>query len=263
MELYNENPRVTFREPPTHEWLYDDYYDDPGHLIDLRGENIASKPPVPRTANKPTANQLRIRGGSVHVKHKNEEKKQKPRATYKDIFRMSAELDNWIETGVQLQQALKAMISPPSGEILHQSISDGLRDTTRQVFPHNPPECHTCGWTSVCRVTSPDNPNNNGGRPYFICLNPDCNWAGVRGFGKGFLVFADVRGNLPWNPECWCGYSSKLVLHNPQSNGGRRRLFLCCRLGQCNFYELLTDERYKPITVSPEDLHFYIRHRIF
>ncbi|KAI1430504.1 hypothetical protein GGR50DRAFT_208068 [Xylaria sp. CBS 124048] len=99
------------------------------------------------------------------------------------------------------------------------------------------PQCR-CGADGILFYVQPDNPNGNAGRPYFKCA--DC---------QRFLFFCDARGNDPTNPACFCGNSSKRQVtgvNKPRPG----RLFYVCRLKNCDYYEVCTDEGGNDVCIS-------------
>ncbi|UZP45208.1 hypothetical protein NXS19_013020 [Fusarium pseudograminearum] len=129
-------------------------------------------------------------------------------------------------------------------------ISSPWNDITLAPAPEFPPPCFQCKSPSKRHITSPSNTNGNAYRPYYKC--PNC---------PKFLCFADTRGNIPSNPPCQCGKSSKLQAAgwNSEIPGG---LHFVCRLGTCGYYDLALDRNKEHIVLSWEEVNNWIGARL-
>ena len=108
--------------------------------------------------------------------------------------------------------------------------------------PTTAPDCRQCGGPSFLLKTRSSNRNGNAGRPYYKCLL--CN---------KFLVFNDVRGNNVRNPPCHFGASSKMQISGAHKNVPRGLHFVC-RLGKCDFYQAVTDDNQRQISLREDSL---------
>ncbi|MBE3050124.1 hypothetical protein IMZ48_48030 [Candidatus Bathyarchaeota archaeon] len=114
--------------------------------------------------------------------------------------------------------------------------------------PPSPPACRLCGSPSEQRHALASNPNGNEDRPYYKCTRDGCD---------RWLVFNDERGNLPDNPECHCGASSKMQAAGPRKD---RSLHFVCRLGMCDYFFHLVNEQGRWVCV--DELAFYELRRL-
>ncbi|KAK4140679.1 uncharacterized protein C8A04DRAFT_14705, partial [Dichotomopilus funicola] len=105
-----------------------------------------------------------------------------------------------------------------------------------------PPLCHRCGRRSERFLTRRSNRKGNANRPFYKCQRCD-----------KFLCFADRRGNIPDNPSCHCGASSKQQLAGREKKVPRGVHFVC-RLGECDFYQPHFDRSGRQVTVDDDDL---------
>ncbi|RBR15430.1 hypothetical protein FVER53590_09337 [Fusarium verticillioides] len=104
--------------------------------------------------------------------------------------------------------------------------------------PSLPPVCFVCNNRSRRLVTRSSNRNGNAGRPYHKCTN--C---------QKFLGFADLRGNSPDNPPCYCSESSKAQVTG-ENGGSPGRLHYVCRLGTCDYYAERVDQENEQVRFS-------------
>ncbi|CVL02063.1 uncharacterized protein FMAN_08183 [Fusarium mangiferae] len=111
-------------------------------------------------------------------------------------------------------------------------------DIPLALAPSLPPACFVCNNPSRRLVTRSSNRNGNAGRPYHKCTN--C---------RRFLGFADVRGNSPDNPPCYCRESSKAQVTG-QNSGSPGRLHYVCRQGTCDYYAEGVGQNNKQISFS-------------
>lgn len=98
--------------------------------------------------------------------------------------------------------------------------------------------CRFCGWTDLLyRVVAHDNPNNNAGRPYCVCVNPRCSNvinSPPQYPYRGWVSWCDDRGILPGNPPCRCGRVSRRD-HTRERPGLPSQIFFTCSTGACHF----------------------------
>jgi hypothetical protein len=140
--------------------------------------------------------------------------------------------------------ASSSSVSTPSPVSSHQQHSAESPSTTNETAQSQPalqplanaaptpqtvPQCIKCGHTASRMITSRGNSNGNALRPYYKCVPCD-----------KFCCFDDLRGNDPTNPLCYCGLSSKTQASSINKTL-RRQLYYVCRVGNCNYYEVVTD----------------------
>ena len=89
------------------------------------------------------------------------------------------------------------------------------------------PRCRKCKSITKKTHTKPDNPNGNGGRPYFKCMS--C---------MTFSCFGDMRGISDRNPACECSAHrvSRAVLGRKwEERIEGRACYYRCAVGGCRF----------------------------
>ena len=93
------------------------------------------------------------------------------------------------------------------------------------TFPlAQPPTCLTCGHPGdLVPAARRSNPIGNAGRPYYICSR------GRHG-SDTWITFDDNSGIVAGNPQCYCGYISRLS--NRRDGDGQ---FYSCPVGRCRF----------------------------
>lgn len=92
------------------------------------------------------------------------------------------------------------------------------------LFP--PPDCLNCTSTTVPYITKHNNPNGNGGRPYYKCIKCPAE--------RAFCTFADKRNVDPSNPPCGCHRDSRGEVSSPAKG---QRVFYKCWQAKCRFWE--------------------------
>jgi hypothetical protein len=116
--------------------------------------------------------------------------------------------------------------------------------------PQTAPQCTKCGHTASRMITSRGNSNGNALRPYYKCVPCD-----------KFCCFDDLRGNDPTNPLCYCGLSGKTQASSINKTP-RRQLYYVCRVGNCSYYEVVTDLNGKAHFVEDEVVDLMISLRL-
>ena len=98
-------------------------------------------------------------------------------------------------------------------------------------LPTSPYQCRYCDSTDLeYRVVKPGNRLGNDGRPYYVCVNPDCpKVRNLDGHDRGWVTWDDNIGVDPRNPQCKCGRSSR----EDVANAGYH--FWTCSTGRCDF----------------------------
>lgn len=103
------------------------------------------------------------------------------------------------------------------------------------TLPYRPPtspyQCRYCDSTDLqYGVVKPGNRLGNVGRPYYICVNPQCySVTNSDHHMRGWVTWDDNIGIDPRNPLCECGRSSR----EDRANAGHR--FWTCSTGRCDF----------------------------
>ncbi|KAG7403635.1 hypothetical protein Forpe1208_v016332 [Fusarium oxysporum f. sp. rapae] len=115
------------------------------------------------------------------------------------------------------------------------TLSSNVLNLVLAPAPTHPPICFMCNSPSQRFITRSSNRNGNAGRPFDKCTN--C---------RKFLGFADERGNVPDNPLCHCGESSKTQV-NGQNRGNPGGLHFVCRLGTCDYYAVGMNRNHEQI----------------
>ncbi|KAI5305307.1 Slx4p interacting protein [Ascosphaera pollenicola] len=152
----------------------------------------------------------------------------------------------------------------------------GLEASDRMPYPYKNVKCCYCGEKAVCYMKGPDAEDGNECRPYYQCDNIG-NCPRKELTNTNFIVFADHRGNLPWNADCFCNKSCKLMLFYKRplfdisvlqgeeiefKDDGKPHVVGVCRMGNCQYYETVRHANGKPVSLSEEEVELYIQHRV-
>lgn len=99
--------------------------------------------------------------------------------------------------------------------------------------------CRACGSTDLLyRTVQPGNRNGNAGRPYCVCVRPNCDNvrnSNAEHHDRGWVSWCDDKGVEPGNPLCICGRNAR------QDRAGERsiyhgRRFWTCSTGYCPYF---------------------------
>jgi hypothetical protein len=107
-------------------------------------------------------------------------------------------------------------------EQIHSHTTSQGAVMLEHLFPLQvPPTCRACGLPCEHRDVNDENPNGNGGRPYWTCTS-------TRHERWKFSCFDDTEGITIGNPQCLCRITSRRT-------AGRRGDFFSCATGACGW----------------------------
>ena len=130
---------------------------------------------------------------------------------------------------------------PPNGQPPNGQPPNG-QPPNGQPSP-SPYQCRHCFTTILLyQIVQSENPNRNGGRSYYICVNRRCpNVTGpnnVNQHYRGWVTWDDTFGVESWNPPCKCRRSARLDTAGERSVRHGQQ-FWTCSTGACDFFSWL------------------------